>query len=94
MVDNYFSSHDNMIQKQPMRPFMRQSKNYVAVIQRIDSNVQRFKPNNRRLPECYTEIGAREIHREFRKNCRVMNQSFSFCIRIRKYKLFDLVSFF
>ena len=56
MVDSYFSSDGNMIQKQPMRPFMRQSKNYVAVIQRIDSNVQGFKPKNNRLPECYTEI--------------------------------------
>ena len=56
MVDSYFSSNGDMIQKQPMRPFMRQPKNYVAVIQRIDSNVQGFKPKNNRLPECYTEI--------------------------------------
>ena len=55
-VDNYFSSDDNMIEKQPMRPFMHQSKNYVAVIHRINSNVQGFKPKNNRLPECYTKI--------------------------------------
>lgn len=56
VVDNYFSSDNtNMIQKQPMRPFMRQSKNYVAVIQRINSNVYGFKPKNNRLPE-NTEI--------------------------------------
>ena len=44
MIDNYFSSDDNMIQKQPVRPFMREAKNYVAVIQKIDGDVRGFKP--------------------------------------------------
>ena len=56
------STDDNMIQKQPVRPLMRQAKNYVEVIQRIDSDVQGFKPKKNRLSECYTEITPTKNH--------------------------------